>query len=86
MKKPYQKNFKVADIWLTTALALTLKADPELTIDGDRVVFNFPFTAEVLKALDNISSGEIRFDYFNFSEKFRNLKHQMINLKKQRQA
>ncbi|WP_297212697.1 MULTISPECIES: hypothetical protein [Thermodesulfovibrio] len=83
-QKTNPKNFKIADLWLASALALTLKVDPELTTDGDKVVFNFPFTVETLKALDGLSTGEIKFDYISYSEKFRNLKHQMMNLKKLR--
>lgn len=77
-----QKTLKIPDIWLASALSLILKIEPELERDGDVIIFVFPFSSETVKAINDLSSGTVKFDYINYSEKVKNLKNRMITLKK----
>lgn len=81
-KKAHQKTFNVSDIWIASALSLILKAEPELIIDNDKIIFGFPFSAETIKALNDLGSGAVRFDYLTYSEKVKSLKGKMMNLKR----
>lgn len=82
MEKAHQKNLKIPDIWLASALSLVLKIEPELERDGDVIIFVFPFSSETVKAINDLSSGAIKFDYITYSERVKNLKNRMITLKK----
>lgn len=77
-----QKTLKIPDIWLASALSLTLKIEPKLEIDDNLVTFIFPFSSETVKALSDLNSGAIKFDYITFSERVKSMKNRMITLKK----
>lgn len=76
------KTIKIADLWLASALSLTLKIEPELEKEGDVIVCMFPFSAETMKAIHDLTSGAIKFDYLTYSERVKNLKSKMINMKR----
>lgn len=80
--KACQKNLKIPDIWLASALSLTLKIEPQLAIDNNLVTFIFPFSSETVKALNDLNSGTIKFDYITYSERVKNLKNKMVNMKR----
>lgn len=83
MEKEFKeiKTFKTADIWLASALALVLDEDPELILEGKVVLFAFPMDSKTLKALQDLNSSVIKFDYITYSEKFKRLKTRLFQMK-----
>jgi len=75
------KNIKIADLWLASALSLVLKTEPSLTVESGRVLFEFPLLDETLKAIDEITNGEITFKYLDYSEEVKKLRGKMLQLK-----
>ncbi|MCS7135423.1 MAG: hypothetical protein NZ893_03225 [Candidatus Aenigmarchaeota archaeon] len=82
MNENPKKLFKIADIWLASALSLALKVEPKLSLEDGRVIFSFPATDGLLEIMQGISSGKIKFDFISYSEKVKQLKHQLIVMKK----
>lgn len=83
MEKLSKKTFKTTDLWLASALSLALKVEPKLVLEGNVVIFLFPYTAETLKTLEDITAGVRKFDFLNFSERVKNLRHKMMAMKRE---
>lgn len=81
MMRKGNKNIKIADLWLASALSLVLKIEPHLIVENGRVLFEFPLLDETLKAIDEITNGEITFKYLDYSEEVKKLRGRMLQLK-----
>lgn len=81
MIRKENKNIKITDLWLASALSLALKTEPELSVENKTVLFEFPLVEETLKAIEKVTNGEITFKYIEYSEEVKRLRGKVLQLK-----
>lgn len=75
MKK--RELFTTADVWLSAALSILLKIEPDFKVQNNKTFFLFPAEAKTYKAIADFNSG-CQIDAFLYSEVVKRLRVEML--------
>ena len=75
------KNFETADLYLTSAISLILKAPPNFRVENGKTLFVFPISEELWKAMNAYNSG-VELNVLEYSQTLKQLRGEMITRRK----
>ena len=75
-----QDVFKTADLYLAAAIPLLLQTPPDFHFENGRVLFSFPLSDDLFKAMNDYNSG-VPLNAFMFAQMIKSLKGRMMQIK-----
>lgn len=72
-----QKNFETADLYLTSAISILLKKQPEFRVKDNRILFAFPVSDDLYEAMNQFNNG-IPLNAFEFSLTIKRIRAEML--------
>lgn len=80
MKQKQAENFDTKDLWLASALTLLLNTPPEYKSDSGQVVFVFPKTDALYKAIAEYNAG-VCLPVYTYAQTTKRLRSEMLTRK-----
>ena len=73
----HEKDFVTADLYLAAVINTLLDTSPEFKIENDRVLFVFPISDDLYKAMNAYHNG-IPVNAYEFAQMIKRLRAEMI--------